>query len=207
MCCRYTLSDLKAIAALVEAADLGVDVDLDGAAPRHNVALTQRVPVITKRAKSKLEAMSFGLLLPARPPAKRPMLLPNAPRRDPHGQAVLSRRGTTPPLPSPGEWFLRVGTTGHHPPASLFHASRQPGLLLRRTLGTRDRDHPRGLRHRHHGAECPARRHPRPDARHSRAQQRPGVVGRRTPVPRPAGPALPPFRRRKDDRPPRRPEG
>jgi len=78
MCCRYTLSDLKAIAALVEAAGLGVDVDLDGAAPRHNVALTQRVPVITKRAKPKIEAMSFGLLLPARPPAKKPMLLPNA---------------------------------------------------------------------------------------------------------------------------------
>ena len=78
MCCRYTLSDLKAIAALVEAAGLGVDVDLDGAAPRHNVALTQRVPVITKRTKPKLEAMSFGLLLPARPPAKKPMLLPNA---------------------------------------------------------------------------------------------------------------------------------
>ncbi len=78
MCCRYTLSDLKAIAALVEAAGLGVDVNLDGAAPRHNVALTQRVPVITKRAKPKLETMSFGLLLPARPPARKPMLLPNA---------------------------------------------------------------------------------------------------------------------------------
>jgi len=78
MCCRYTLSDLKAIAALVDAAGLGVDVNLDGAAPRHNVALTQRVPVITKRAKPKLETMSFGLLLPARPPARKPMLLPNA---------------------------------------------------------------------------------------------------------------------------------
>lgn len=78
MCTRYALSDLKAIASLVEAANLGVNVDLIGPDPRFNIALTQRVPVITKRSKAKLETLSFGLLLPARTPTKKPLLLANA---------------------------------------------------------------------------------------------------------------------------------
>ena len=61
MCCRYTLSDLKAIAALVEAAGLGVDVDLDDEAPRHNVALTQRVPVIIAFDEKPRREMIAGL--------------------------------------------------------------------------------------------------------------------------------------------------
>ncbi len=78
MCTRYALSDLKAIATLVEAANLGVNVDLIGTEPRFNVALTQRVPVITKHSLAKLETLSFGLLLPARAPAQKPLLLANA---------------------------------------------------------------------------------------------------------------------------------
>jgi putative SOS response-associated peptidase YedK len=78
MCTRYALSDLKAITTLVEAANLDVYVDLIGSEPRFNVALTQRVPVITKRSKVKLETLSFGQLLPARATAKKPLLLANA---------------------------------------------------------------------------------------------------------------------------------
>jgi putative SOS response-associated peptidase YedK len=78
MCCRYTLTDLEALRALVEAAGLGVDVDLDELPARYNVALTQRVPAITRRAKPALEVLRFGLLLPGRTPAEKPALLPNA---------------------------------------------------------------------------------------------------------------------------------
>lgn len=78
MCCRYTLTDLQAVRALVEASGLGADVILDGQPPRYNAALTQRLPVITKRGKPKAEAMAFGLKLPARPPANKSTLLANA---------------------------------------------------------------------------------------------------------------------------------
>ncbi len=77
MCCRYHLSDLKAVRALVDASGLGADVDLD-APPRHNIALTQRVPVITKRGKPQAELMAFGQKLPPRPPEKKSTLLANA---------------------------------------------------------------------------------------------------------------------------------
>lgn len=78
MCCRYTLTDLKAVRALVDASGLGADVDLEGQPPRYNAALTQRLPVITKRGKPKAEAMGFGLKLAAQGTAQKPTLLANA---------------------------------------------------------------------------------------------------------------------------------
>jgi len=78
MCCRYTLTDLQAVRALVEASGLGADVDLGQQPPRYNAALTQRLPAITRRAKPRAETMAFGLKLPARPPANKPSLLANA---------------------------------------------------------------------------------------------------------------------------------
>jgi len=78
MCCRYTLTDLEALRALVEATGLGVDVSLDGLPARYNVALTQRMPVVTRRGKNRLETLRFGLALPGRSPAEKPALLANA---------------------------------------------------------------------------------------------------------------------------------
>ena len=77
MCCRYSLTDLKAaVAAFYDQLAEAADADWS---PRYNVALTQRMPVITRRAgRPKLETMRFGLVSPARTPAERPILLPNA---------------------------------------------------------------------------------------------------------------------------------
>ncbi len=76
MCQRYSLKDLAAAVAvfheqLAEAAEDWT--------PRYNVALTQPMPVITRRAgRVALEHMRFGLLPPARPPGERPPVLGNA---------------------------------------------------------------------------------------------------------------------------------
>jgi|SRR5688572_5361419 len=76
MCHRYTLTDLKAaVAAFYE--QLGEE--LGDFTPRYNVALTQFMPVVTKRAgRPKLERLRFGILAPARAPGERPLLLANA---------------------------------------------------------------------------------------------------------------------------------
>ena len=76
MCCRYSLTDLKAaVAAFYDQ----LAEELGGFTPRYNVALTQVMPVITQRAgRPKLERLRFGMLAPARTPGGRPILLPNA---------------------------------------------------------------------------------------------------------------------------------
>jgi putative SOS response-associated peptidase YedK len=75
MCLRYTLKALAPAAfneALAEAAEA-----YEWQA-RYNVALTNRMPVITWRTKPTLETMQFGLALPARAPGGRPLLAGNA---------------------------------------------------------------------------------------------------------------------------------
>jgi putative SOS response-associated peptidase YedK len=75
MCLRYSLLQL---------APAGFREALAGAAaarawtPRYNVALTQRMPVITARGRPRLEIMGFGLTLPARTPAEKPLVVANA---------------------------------------------------------------------------------------------------------------------------------
>lgn len=76
MCQRYSLKDLAAAIAIFheQLAEAAADW-----APRYNVALTQKMPVITRRAgRPKLETMSFGFVLPARAPGERPLVLANA---------------------------------------------------------------------------------------------------------------------------------
>lgn len=76
MCYRYSLTTLAAIAGFYEQL-----AEMAGAdwTPRYNVALTQRMPVITRRKnKTALEAMHFGFTLPARTAIERPMLVANA---------------------------------------------------------------------------------------------------------------------------------
>lgn len=78
MCTRYALKDLSAAVAsfFTELAEAATDA---GWAPRYNVALTQRMPVITRRkGRASLETMRFGLALPARRPGEAPTLLANA---------------------------------------------------------------------------------------------------------------------------------
>lgn len=77
MCCRYSLTDLKAaVAAFHDLLAEAADADWS---PRYNVALTQRMPVITRRGgRPKLETMRFGVLTPARTPGEKPLLLANA---------------------------------------------------------------------------------------------------------------------------------
>jgi putative SOS response-associated peptidase YedK len=77
MCHRYSLTDLSAAVAAFHDL-LAEEADADWT-PRYNVALTQRMPVITRRAgKTKLQTMRFGVLAPARSPAEKPLLLGNA---------------------------------------------------------------------------------------------------------------------------------
>jgi putative SOS response-associated peptidase YedK len=77
MCLRYSLKQLaidtwnEAMAGAAEAA--GIEWQ-----PRYNVTLTSRMPVITKRAKPKLETMSFGFVQPAHTATGRPTILGNA---------------------------------------------------------------------------------------------------------------------------------
>ena len=76
MCLRYSLPKL-ALAAFNE--DLGEAAEMAGDwALGYNIALTRRMPVVVKRPKPKLEALSFGLLLPARPPGHKPLIIGNA---------------------------------------------------------------------------------------------------------------------------------
>jgi len=78
MCCRYTLKRLT-VAELFRA-ELADRLAADDPArtPRFNVALTSRMPVITRRPAATLEAMHFGFLLPARPAAPKPVIVANA---------------------------------------------------------------------------------------------------------------------------------
>ena len=78
MCYRYTLTDLMALRALLEASALGVDFDLTNLKPRYNVALTSLMPVITRRGRPRMEMMRFGLTLPARTANAKPLLVANA---------------------------------------------------------------------------------------------------------------------------------
>jgi putative SOS response-associated peptidase YedK len=77
MCLRYSLKQLALAAfheALLEAAESAGDWTLG-----YNIALTRRMPVIIKcPPKPRLEAMNFGLVLPARTPAAKPIILGNA---------------------------------------------------------------------------------------------------------------------------------
>ena len=75
MCYRYTLKSFEALSSFYE--ELADSAAAEWA-PRYNVALTSRMPVITKRARPTLEAMNFGFTLPARTPGERQMLLGNA---------------------------------------------------------------------------------------------------------------------------------
>jgi putative SOS response-associated peptidase YedK len=79
MCYRYTLKSLAVVESFYAA--LAEQLDESAAAgwqPRYNVALTSPMPVITRRPALTLETMRFGLVLPARPPAGKPMILANA---------------------------------------------------------------------------------------------------------------------------------
>lgn len=78
MCYRYTLTDLMALRALLEASALGVDFDLTHLKPRYNVARTSLMPVITRRGQPRLETMRFGLTLPALTADAKPLLVANA---------------------------------------------------------------------------------------------------------------------------------
>src|SRR5688572_14935121 len=76
MCCRYSLTKLAEIAAFYEQL-----AELAGAdwKPRYNVALTQAMPVITRRhGRPALETMRFGLVPPPRTAGEKPLLLANA---------------------------------------------------------------------------------------------------------------------------------
>ena len=101
MCYRYTLTDLAAFRAMIDASTLGVDFDLTNLKPRYNVALTSLMPVITRRGKPRLETLRFGLSLPARAGQKTPPPRQRS-RRDPARQARVSRRRPAPPLPCAG---------------------------------------------------------------------------------------------------------
>ncbi|MSU47438.1 MAG: SOS response-associated peptidase [Lacunisphaera sp.] len=74
MCLRYSLTRHPTLADYYEV----VADAADGWSPRYNVALTSRMPVITQRTRCTLEALSFGLVRPARRPAERPLILGNA---------------------------------------------------------------------------------------------------------------------------------
>lgn len=77
MCVRYTLLRL-APADFPENLAAAIDAAGEPWTPRYNVALTQRMPVITRGGRTAIETMSFGLTLPARAPAGKPPLLANA---------------------------------------------------------------------------------------------------------------------------------
>ena len=78
MCYRYTLTDLIAVRAMLEAAGLGVDLDLPVHQPRYNVALTNLMPVVIFQGGPRVAALRFGLTPPARTPVKKHLLLANA---------------------------------------------------------------------------------------------------------------------------------
>ena len=74
MCLRYSLIEL-AIDAWSEAMAEAAGIEWH---PRYNVALTSRMPVITKRTKPVLELMNFGFVRPAHRATGRPTILGNA---------------------------------------------------------------------------------------------------------------------------------
>ncbi len=75
MCYRYSLTTLVAIAGFYEQLAEAAGADWT---PRYNVALTSRMPVITRRrTTTALEKMHFGFMLPARTATERPLLVGN----------------------------------------------------------------------------------------------------------------------------------
>lgn len=76
MCTRFTLHRLEELRnALV---DLGVTLP-ERIRESYNIALTVRVPAITRRqAVNSLAPLAFGLLLPPKEPGERPLTLANA---------------------------------------------------------------------------------------------------------------------------------
>lgn len=77
MCTRYTLTQMQVLAEFCQT--LGAVLDPERFPTRYNVAPTQQVPVIVDEAGSRrVEAMKFGLLLPARPPQTRGLLVVTA---------------------------------------------------------------------------------------------------------------------------------
>jgi putative SOS response-associated peptidase YedK len=73
MCLRYSLKKL----ALAAFQDVRVEAAGEWSLG-FNIALTRVMPVVTRRAKPIVEALRFGLSLPASSPAKKPLLLGNA---------------------------------------------------------------------------------------------------------------------------------
>src|ERR1041384_7431366 len=68
MCQRYSLKDLATAVAIFydQLAEAAEDWT-----PRYNVALTQKMPVVTRRAgRTKLETLGFGLVPPPPPPRR-----------------------------------------------------------------------------------------------------------------------------------------
>lgn len=77
MCQRYSLKDLATAVAIFY--DQLAEAAGEDWTPRYNVALTQPMPVVTRRAgRTKLETLRFGLVPPPRRPGERPPVLGNA---------------------------------------------------------------------------------------------------------------------------------
>ncbi|HVU17625.1 MAG TPA: SOS response-associated peptidase [Candidatus Didemnitutus sp.] len=77
MCTRYTLTQMQVLAEFCQT--LGAALDPERFPARFNVAPTQKVPVIVDEGDSRrVVSMPFGILLPARPPAKRGLLVVTA---------------------------------------------------------------------------------------------------------------------------------
>jgi len=77
MCLRYTLKKIDRVALPAGLNDTLPAADADWT-PHYNVALTSLMPVITQQGSTQLARLSFGLTLPARTPAQRPLILGNA---------------------------------------------------------------------------------------------------------------------------------
>lgn len=76
MCTRYTFYQLEALRRLLAAHGVTSIEDLPA---RYNVALTHRMPVVTRsEGRSALASLAFGATLPPREPGERPVLVANA---------------------------------------------------------------------------------------------------------------------------------
>ncbi|AOS46254.1 Putative SOS response-associated peptidase YedK [Lacunisphaera limnophila] len=77
MCTRYTLAASRAALAALHA--VLADALAEDWTPRYNVALTQRMPVLTRRdGRATLDLLAFGLLPPPHPDRPKPAPLANA---------------------------------------------------------------------------------------------------------------------------------
>lgn len=76
MCTRYTFYQVEALRKLLAAHGVTSIEDLPA---RYNVALTTRMPVVTRReGVARIESLAFGATLPAGEPDGRPLLVANA---------------------------------------------------------------------------------------------------------------------------------